>query len=71
MPSVDYLDVQCLISRCSENFPMIKKTLFLYQDKLVEYSVSKNDIIVVYRYLTQHLIQSAVQSELKPVASAT
>uniref|UniRef100_A0A914XW57 CCZ1/INTU/HSP4 first Longin domain-containing protein n=1 Tax=Panagrolaimus superbus TaxID=310955 RepID=A0A914XW57_9BILA len=71
MPPVDYLDVQCLISRCSESFPMIKKTLFLYQDKMVEYSVSKNDIIVVYRYLTQHLVQSAVQSELKPVASAT
>ncbi|KAE9548961.1 hypothetical protein FO519_007829 [Halicephalobus sp. NKZ332] len=67
IPSTEYLDVQCLISRTCEQFPMVKKTIFLYQDKMVQYSVAKEDIIVMYRYLTQHLVQSAVHSELKPL----
>jgi len=71
IPSTEYLDVQCLISRTCEQFPMIKKTIFLYQDKMVQYSVAKEDIIVVYRYLTQHLVQSAVHSELKPIDGIT
>lgn len=65
--SVEYLQVQCLISRLSEQFPEIRKTIFLYQDRLVQYSVEKQDVIVLYRYLTQHLVQSAVFSELKPL----
>uniref|UniRef100_A0AC34RSW9 CCZ1/INTU/HSP4 first Longin domain-containing protein n=1 Tax=Panagrolaimus sp. JU765 TaxID=591449 RepID=A0AC34RSW9_9BILA len=67
IPSQEFLDVQCFISRCIDQFPMIKRTIFLYQDKMIQYSVVKQDIYVVYRYLTHHLIQSAVFSELKPL----
>uniref|UniRef100_A0A7E4VVU2 Intu_longin_1 domain-containing protein n=1 Tax=Panagrellus redivivus TaxID=6233 RepID=A0A7E4VVU2_PANRE len=69
--SIDFLEVQCFVTRIVEKFPTVCNSVFLYQDKLVHYTVDKSDISVLYRYLTQHLLRSAVNDELKPDGSMT
>ncbi|KAI1719609.1 vacuolar fusion protein CCZ1 like protein [Ditylenchus destructor] len=66
LSNVDYLDVECLVTRCMEEFPEIQHAMFLYQTKLIEYSINKTDLIPVYQLLSQNLIPFSLQSELQP-----
>lgn len=51
---------------CMEEFPQIKKTMFLYQERLVQYNVEKRDLIPLWHFLNRTLIPSAMQAELSP-----
>lgn len=64
--NVDYLDVECLVTRCLTEFPDITHTLFLYQNKLIQYSVEKCNLIAINQFLTQNLIPFSLQSGLQP-----
>uniref|UniRef100_A0A914DZP8 CCZ1/INTU/HSP4 first Longin domain-containing protein n=1 Tax=Acrobeloides nanus TaxID=290746 RepID=A0A914DZP8_9BILA len=66
LSSLEFLSVQCLVNRCIEEFSCIEKIICLYQDQLMQYSVEKSDLIVLFRYLTQNLIPNALQNELQP-----
>ncbi|CAK5025826.1 unnamed protein product [Meloidogyne enterolobii] len=54
------------MTNCLEEFPQIKKTIFLYQERLIQYSVEKRDLIVLWHFLTQTIVPSAMQAELTP-----
>nr|CAD2156212.1 unnamed protein product [Meloidogyne enterolobii] len=64
--SLNFLEVHCLMTNCLEEFPQIKKTIFLYQERLIQYSVEKRDLIVLWHFLTQTIVPSAMQAELTP-----
>jgi len=62
----DYLEVECLMTRLVEEFPMIKHTAFLYQQRLIQYSVDKTDLIPLFQFLADRLIAYSLQLELQP-----
>lgn len=66
LSSVDYLEVECLVTRCLEEFPQVKHAMFLYQNRLIHYSLEKADLIAIYQFLTQNLIPYSLQAELQP-----
>lgn len=61
-----FLEIQCLMTSCMEELPCIKKTMFLYQEKLIQYTVEKKDLITIWHFLNETLIPSAKQVELSP-----
>ncbi|PAV85883.1 hypothetical protein WR25_09134 [Diploscapter pachys] len=61
-----YLDIVTMLSEVEEEFPIIKKLVFLYQDKLLYYSISSRDVPSLLRYLTQNLLPGSLASELEP-----
>ncbi|TKR70292.1 hypothetical protein L596_022334 [Steinernema carpocapsae] len=63
---VDFLRVETLTAQVQEAFPQIEKVMFLYQNRLMWYSVSKVDVIVLFRYLTQSFLPTSLRAELKP-----
>lgn len=64
--SLNFLEVHCLMTNCMEEFPQIKKTVFLYQERLIQYSVEKRDLIPLWHFLSQTIVPSAMQAELTP-----
>uniref|UniRef100_A0A915D2D6 G-patch domain-containing protein n=1 Tax=Ditylenchus dipsaci TaxID=166011 RepID=A0A915D2D6_9BILA len=67
IPLMDlFSGVECLATRCMEEFPEIKQTMFFYQNKLIQYSVNKSDLIAINQFLTDNLIPFADHSELIP-----
>lgn len=66
LSNVDYLEVECLVSRCVEEFSDVQWTLFLFQGKLIQYSVDKSHLIAINQFLAQNLIPFSLQSELQP-----
>lgn len=66
LSSVDYLEVECLVTRCLEEFPEAKYAMFLYQNRLIHYSLEKTDLIAIYQFLAQNLIPYSLHSELQP-----
>uniref|UniRef100_A0A1I7XLD1 Beta_helix domain-containing protein n=1 Tax=Heterorhabditis bacteriophora TaxID=37862 RepID=A0A1I7XLD1_HETBA len=63
-----YLNVVSLTSELLEEFPVISKILFLYQEKVVYYSVSRRDLPSLVRYLTQNLLPMSIGPELEPTS---
>lgn len=61
-----YLNVVSLLAELREEFPIIEKMMFLYQDKLVYYQLSKRDLPSLFRYLTHNLLPTALAPELEP-----
>ncbi|CAL2042518.1 unnamed protein product [Caenorhabditis brenneri] len=60
-----YLNVVSLITELREEFPIIEKILFLYQDKLLYYQLSKRDLPSLFRYLTHNLLPTTLAPELE------
>ncbi|CAJ0946608.1 unnamed protein product, partial [Mesorhabditis belari] len=61
-----FLTIETLLAEVKEDFPAVSKMLFLYQDKLLYYSVSKADLPSLYRYLTENLLPMSLRAELEP-----
>uniref|UniRef100_A0A915PS22 CCZ1/INTU/HSP4 first Longin domain-containing protein n=1 Tax=Setaria digitata TaxID=48799 RepID=A0A915PS22_9BILA len=70
LDSTSYLRIENLLDDLTENFPQISKTVFFYQERLITYSVSKADLPVLYRYLTQNLLSRSLKEELQPERSS-
>uniref|UniRef100_A0A183BJU9 G patch domain-containing protein 11 n=1 Tax=Globodera pallida TaxID=36090 RepID=A0A183BJU9_GLOPA len=68
--NLNFLEIDCLIANCIQEFPCIKKGMFFYQERLVQYSVSKKDLASLCQFVVQTLIPSAVQNEVCPPPSA-
>lgn len=66
LDSINYLRIENLLDDVVETFPQISKTMFFYQERLITYSVSKTDLPILYRYLTQHLLSRSLKEELQP-----
>lgn len=66
LDSVNYLRVENLIGQLREKFPQIVKVMFLYQERLLSYSVPKRDLPVLFQYLTQNLLSMSLRAELQP-----
>lgn len=66
LDSVNYLRVENLIGQLRERFPKIGKVMFLYQERLLSYSVPKQDLPVLFQYLTQNLLHMSLRAELQP-----
>ncbi|CAP30461.1 Protein CBR-CCZ-1 [Caenorhabditis briggsae] len=60
-----YLNVVSLITELREEFPIIEKIMFLYQDKLLYYQLSKRDLPSLFRYLTHNLLPTTLAPELE------
>ncbi|KAF1752076.1 hypothetical protein GCK72_018630 [Caenorhabditis remanei] len=60
-----YLNVVSLITELREEFPIIEKVMFLYQDKLLYYQLSKRDLPSLFRYLTHNLLPTTLAPELE------
>ncbi|VDP12402.1 unnamed protein product [Onchocerca flexuosa] len=66
LDSINYLRIENLLDDLVETFPQISKTVFFYQERLITYNVSKADLPVLCRYLTQHLLSRSLKEELQP-----
>ena len=66
LDSINYLRVENLIGQLTERFPEVAKTMFLYQERLLSFSVPKSDLFVLFRYLTQNLLHMSLRAELQP-----
>uniref|UniRef100_A0A158Q6Y8 Intu_longin_1 domain-containing protein n=1 Tax=Elaeophora elaphi TaxID=1147741 RepID=A0A158Q6Y8_9BILA len=66
LDSTNYLRIENLLDDLVETFPQISKTAFFYQERLITYSVSKTDLPILCRYLTQHLLSKSLKEELQP-----
>lgn len=66
LDSVNYLRVENLIGQLKEAFPQVAETMFLYQERLLSYSVPKSDLPVLFQYLTQNLLHMSLRAELQP-----
>ncbi|MCP9259788.1 hypothetical protein DINM_002988 [Dirofilaria immitis] len=66
LDSVNYLRIENLLDDLVESFPQISRTIFFYQEHLITYNVSKTDLPVLCRYLTQHLLSRSMKEELQP-----
>ncbi|KHN87897.1 Vacuolar fusion protein CCZ1 -like protein [Toxocara canis] len=66
LDSVTYLRVENLLGQLRESFPQISKAMFLYQGRLLSYSVPKQDLAVLFQYLTQNLLNMSMRAELQP-----
>jgi len=66
MENVSLLRVETLIAQLQRAFPSISKLLFLYQDRLLWYTVQKSDVAVLFRYLTHNLLPMSLRAELHP-----
>ncbi|VDK61920.1 unnamed protein product [Onchocerca ochengi] len=66
LDSINYLRIENLLDDLGETFPQISKTVFFYQERLITYNVSKADLPVLCRYLTQHLLSRSLKEELQP-----
>ncbi|CAI5451007.1 unnamed protein product [Caenorhabditis angaria] len=60
-----YLNVVSLINELQEEFQQIDKIMFLYQDKLLYYQLSRRDLPTIFRYLTQNLLPNSIGPELE------
>ncbi|VDK88516.1 unnamed protein product [Litomosoides sigmodontis] len=69
LDSINYLRIENLLGDLVESFPQISKTVFFYRERLITYSVSRTDLPILYRYLTQHLLSRLVKEELLPEKS--
>lgn len=66
LDSINYLRIENLLDDLVEAFPQISKTAFFYQERLITYNVSKTDLPILCRYLTQHLLSRSLKEELQP-----
>lgn len=66
LDSVNYLRIENLIGQLKEAFPQVAETMFLYQERLLAYSVPKSDLPVLFKYLTQNLLHMSLRAELQP-----
>lgn len=66
LDSVSYLRVENLLGELRESFPQISKAIFLYQGRLISYSVPKQDLAVLFQYLTHNLLNMSMRAELQP-----
>ncbi|VDN07940.1 unnamed protein product [Thelazia callipaeda] len=64
--SLNYLRIGSLLDDLMEAFPIISKTMFFYQEHLVTSTVSKSDLPILYRYLSQNLLCRWLKQELRP-----
>ncbi len=62
----DYLDAECLMTRLTAEFPLVKHTVFLYQQRLIQYTVEKPDLIPLFRFIVDSVISYSLQLELQP-----
>ncbi|CAJ0562034.1 unnamed protein product, partial [Mesorhabditis spiculigera] len=69
LPGPNFLCIDTLITETKEAFPCVSKALFLYQDKLLYYTVNKADLPCLYRYLTENLLPMSLRAELEPNAT--
>lgn len=60
---IDYLEVECFMTRCLTEFSNIKYTMFLYKNKLIQYSVEKCNLIAINQFLTQNLIPFSMKTK--------
>lgn len=60
-----YLNVVSLLSELREEFQVIEKIMFLYQDKLLYYQLSKRDLPSLFHYLTHNLLPTTLAPELE------
>ncbi|KAI6212870.1 hypothetical protein M3Y94_00080200 [Aphelenchoides besseyi] len=80
IPIIDYLDgicfmplkpkllleIQCFVEQCAETCPELRLTMFLFQSRLAQYSIDKNTLRPLYRFMVDHLIPHALAEELQP-----
>uniref|UniRef100_A0A914X5E6 PAZ domain-containing protein n=1 Tax=Plectus sambesii TaxID=2011161 RepID=A0A914X5E6_9BILA len=66
LDNINFLKIETLIAQVCEVFPQVKRVMFLYQDRLLWYTVPKADVVVLYRYLTQNLLPMSLRAELQP-----
>lgn len=64
LDSTNYLCIQSLINRINEEFPFVGQTLLLCNDRLLWYTVTKSDLVVLYRYLIENLLPLSLRNEL-------
>ncbi|KAL3079392.1 hypothetical protein niasHT_036381 [Heterodera trifolii] len=67
--NVNFLEIDCLVANCINEFHCIKNGLFFYQERLVQFSVAKKDLPTLCRFVIHTLIPSAVQNEVSPSPS--
>uniref|UniRef100_A0AC35UBS5 Intu_longin_1 domain-containing protein n=1 Tax=Rhabditophanes sp. KR3021 TaxID=114890 RepID=A0AC35UBS5_9BILA len=60
------LTVERFISHLENEFTNIDKIMFLYQDRLVWHSVYKDDLLILFTYLTKSLLSASISDELQP-----
>ncbi|CAI2354945.1 unnamed protein product [Caenorhabditis sp. 36 PRJEB53466] len=63
-----YLNVVSVLAELREEFPIVEKIMFLYQDKLLHYQLSKRDLPSLFRYLTHNLLPTSLAPELESSA---
>uniref|UniRef100_A0A8R1DSR1 Uncharacterized protein n=1 Tax=Caenorhabditis japonica TaxID=281687 RepID=A0A8R1DSR1_CAEJA len=61
-----YLNIVSLLTELQEEFPIIEKIMFLYQDKLLYYQMSIRDLPSLFHYLTHYLLPASLAPELQP-----
>ncbi|CAD5231527.1 unnamed protein product [Bursaphelenchus xylophilus] len=61
-----FLQTQCFVEQCMEQCLEIKQAMFLYQNKLAQFAVPREDLKTYYDLVVDHLIPSALKSELQP-----
>lgn len=66
LDSTNYLRIGNFLDQLVEQFPQISKTAFFYRERLISYDVSKTDLPVIFRYLTQNLLSRSLKEELQP-----
>lgn len=59
-----YLNVVSLMNELCEEFSLVEKVMFLYQDKLLYYTIEQEDLPCMFRYLTENLLPTSIGPEL-------
>uniref|UniRef100_A0A0N4Z4A9 Intu_longin_1 domain-containing protein n=1 Tax=Parastrongyloides trichosuri TaxID=131310 RepID=A0A0N4Z4A9_PARTI len=60
------LMVERFLAHLMCEFPDINKVMMLYQDRLVWHSVPKQDLLILFTYVTKSLLSSSSINELQP-----
>lgn len=71
LDKVNYLKIQTLIGRLLETFTQIRHSVFLFNNKLLWYSIPRDDMCVLYRYLANNLLPAFMRQELEPTTTKT
>uniref|UniRef100_A0A0N5BSB3 Intu_longin_1 domain-containing protein n=1 Tax=Strongyloides papillosus TaxID=174720 RepID=A0A0N5BSB3_STREA len=60
------LMVERFVAHLIDHFPEIEKIMMLYQDRLVWHSVPKQDLLILFTYVTKSLLSTSTINELQP-----
>lgn len=61
-----FLETQCFIEQAAEECPELKQIMFLYQTRLGQHSIEKQELKTLFKFVTEHMIPLALSEELYP-----